>query len=478
MRNNKRTRIAQLTRYFLAITSLIIPTVKAEQIISLQQVLNSASQHYPKILEAKQKLQQAKAERLSTEGAFDIKLKQKAQVRTSGFYDGAYTNQSIVKPLRQANAKVFVEYRLSEGDFPVYEDQFVTQDRGEFGVGVSFSLLQNRDIDASRVAVANADLDLSMQAFNQQAVLNDVLFSASLAYMEWLSAMQQLDVYRQLLNNAKTRQTALEKRIKLGFSAKIDLLDNEQNVLKRQALVLKAENDLRMRTAALSLYWRDSSGKPKMVSSEQPTMPNTVAETALDNVTQLITHAITSHPDIQYVDNQILQHKNNRKLFENALLPKVDVVMKASRDFGSGSQTREGFETYVGLEFSMPLEQRKSKGKLNKTQAKLRELGYLRQRLIEELKLVLHQAKMKYTNAQAQATISLRRSDIATQLMQQEQERFNQGDSDIFKLNLREEDTAEAKIDAITAELQQILTHIELLGQAYKIDDLLPSFKN
>jgi outer membrane protein TolC len=326
------------------------------------------------------------------------------------------------------------------------------------------------------VAVANADLDLSMQAFNQQAVLNDVLFSASLAYMEWLSAMQQLDVYRQLLNNAKARQTALEKRIKLGFSAKIDLLDNEQNVLKRQALVLKAENDLRMRTAALSLYWRDASGKPKMVSSEQPTMPNTVAETALDNVTQLITHAITSHPDIQYVDNQILQHKNNRKLFENALLPKVDVVMKASRDFGSGSQTREGFETYVGLEFSMPLEQRKSKGKLNKTQAKLRELGYLRQRLIEELKLVLHQAKMKYTNAQAQATISLRRSDIATQLMQQEQERFNQGDSDIFKLNLREEDTAEAKIDAITAELQQILTRIELLGQAYKIDDLLPSF--
>jgi outer membrane protein TolC len=111
--------------------------------------------------------------------------------------------------------------------------------------------------------------------------------------MEWHSAMQQLDVYRQLLNNAKTRQTALERRIKLGFSAKIDLLDNEQNVLKRQALVLKAENDLRMRTAALSLYWRDASGKPKMVSSEQPTMPNTVAETALDNVTQLITHAIT-----------------------------------------------------------------------------------------------------------------------------------------------------------------------------------------
>lgn len=461
----------------MAITSLNLPMAKAEQIISLQQVLSSASQHYPKILEAKQKLQQAKAERLSTEGAFDIKFKQKAQVRTSGFYDGAYTNQSIVKPLRQANAKVFAEYRLSEGDFPIYEDQFITQDRGEIGVGVSFSLLQNRDIDANRVAISNADLGLTLQTFKQQAVLNDVLFSASLAYMEWLSAMQQLDVYKQLLDNAKTRQAGIEERIKLGFSAKIDLLDNEQNVLKREALVLKAENDVRMRAAALSLYWRDASGKPKMVLSEQPTMPNAVAETALDNVTQLITHAIASHPDIQYVDNQILQHKNNRKLFENELLPKVDVVMKASRDFGSGSQTREGFETYVGLEFSMPLEQRKSRGKLNKTQAKLKELSYLRQRLIEELGLVLQQSKMKYTNARAQAAITLRRSDIAIELMQQEQERFNQGDSDIFKLNLREEDTAEARIDAITAELQQVLTSIEMLGQAYKIDDLLPSFR-
>ncbi|MFK8020740.1 MAG: TolC family protein [Pseudomonadales bacterium] len=448
--------------------------VNAKQVVSLQQVLGSASERYPKILEAKEKLRQAQAVRLAAEGAFDIELTQNTRVRTSGYYDGAYANQKIIKPLANANAKVFAEYRLSTGEFPVYEDEFVTLDRGEVSLGLSFSLLRNREIDPYRLAIANADLDISMETFRQQAVLNNVLFDAAIAYMEWLNAFEQLTVFQQLFENARERQTAINNRVKLGLSARIDLLDNEQNLLKRKAAVLKAQNELDLRGIALSLYWRDNSGKPLPIGpSLRPSLPRELSNSAIADMDQLVSDAIALHPDIRYVDNLIKKTKNNRQLYENELLPTVDIHLKAGHDLGDGSNTREGLESYAGIEFSMPLGQSRAKGKRNQANAKLKELGYLHQRLTENLSGLLQQAKAKYVNAKAQARITSRRSDIAQKLLEQEQQRFTQGASDVFLINIREENTSEARIDAITAELQGVMAGIELLGGAYQMNKML-----
>jgi len=446
--------------------------------LHLQDVLHSASAHYPKILEAKQKLQQANASRLSAEGAFDVLVTQETRKRTSGFYDGFYANQKIIKPLREANAKMFAEYRLSDGTFPVYEDQFATLDQGEIAVGVSFSLLRNRDIDAYRLALKNADLDITIQTFQQKAVLNHVLFNASLAYIEWLSATLQFEVYKQLLKNATTRQEAINKRIQLGYSAKIDLLDNEQNVLKREAILLKIKNEVDLRAMKLALYWRDDKGQPiKMAHDIKPVLPTTlfthIVSKVSPNIDNLIEEALRLHPDIQHVENTILKENNNQQLFKNELKPNADITIKLSQDAGDGSPTREGFESYIGFEFSMPLERRKAKGKIMKSSAKIRELQFVRQRLTEALQVTLNQSNIKFTNATEQASLTQKRASITQTLLAQELKRFEQGASDIFMLNLREKDMAEAKIDAITTDLSRLVAGIELLGKAYKMHSTL-----
>ncbi len=459
-----------------SMASLWVSNCFSNSTLNLHEVLDSARQHYPKIREAKLKLQQVHASRLSAEGAFDIKISQEMRKRTSGFYDGFYANQKIIKPLRYANAKVFAEYRISEGIFPVYEDQFVTLDRGELGVGVSFSLLRDREIDAYRLTLKNADLDILTETLKQNAVLNQVLFSASLAYIEWLSAVQQLSVYKQLLVNAKARQDAIYKRIKLGYSARIDLLDNEQNVLKREALLLKVKNEVAMRAMDLALYWRDDNGRPKKIPQDMtPALPAFILSEAFSNMDHMLTQALSAHPDIQYVENAILKENNKQLLFKNELKPNADMIMKLSQDAGDGSATREGFESYVGFEFSMPLERRKAKGKIIKSSAKIEELQFVRQRLSEALKVTLHQSKMKYVNASEQAKLTEKRAAITQTLLEQEKSRFNQGASDAFMLNLREKDMAEAKIDAITADLLRVAAGIELLGKAFKMPSILPN---
>lgn len=465
--------IKMVSKWFITCILLCATNLAFCDPISLQDVLASARESFPKILEAQQKVQQAQAEQLSAQGSFDTKLEQKSRVRTSGYYSGLFANQKIIKPLQNYNAKVFAEYRYADGEFPVYEDEYATLEGGEVSLGVSFSLLLDRDIDENRLALANTDLKRNRAKLRQQATENEVQFDAALAYLNWLNTNQQLVVYQSLLNTAEQRQSAIVQRVALGDSAEIELLDHQQNLLKRKAQVMKAENALEVSAIKLSMYWRDQQGRPQMPdkpqsSSSLPKLPAYIEE----NIDILVSEAVTRHPDINQVKNTLEQVNNESRLYENQLLPNVDLEIKVGHDLGAGSETRDGLESYVGLQFSMPLERRKAKGKLNKATAKIKELGYLQQRLIESLTGSLYQTHAKFNNAIAQASVSLQRSEIAQRLQQQEQQRFAQGASDVFLLNLREENSAEAKIEALTAELAYVLAGIELLGRAYQMDKL------
>ena len=457
----------------LVLCTMLSTPCSAQRTLSLHEVLESATQRFPKILEAEQKLEQAEARRYSASGAFDVEFQQQSRARTSGYYDGIYAKQKLIKPLAEGNAKVFLEYRLADGDFPVYEDELVTLDKGEVNLGLSFSLLRGREIDKYRLALTNADLDVGMEASRQQAVKNSVQFKAAMAYMEWLNAYQQLGVYRQLLATASARQAAISDRVKLGHAAEIELLDQQQNVVKREAMVLKAQNEMRLRAIDVSFYWRDEAGEPQVVTDNLlPHLPSSLPEHTDAGISALIDDAITRHPDIRQVEVMMAQMDNQRRLYQNELLPQVDVHMKASQDIGDGSETREGFESYVGLEFAMPLQRRSAKGKLSEVRAKIKQLSFLRQGLTESLRISLHQAKAKYVNAKAQAELAERRAELTQRLLQQEQQRFMEGDSDIFKLNLREQHMAEAQISAVTSELERMMASIALLGYAYQMDKL------
>ncbi|WP_158658040.1 TolC family protein [Agarilytica rhodophyticola] len=462
-----------VNRWFIILCLLLSVSSAHSQPISLENVLASTRSSFPKILEARQKLKQAEAAQLSAQGAFDTQLQQNSRVRTSGYYSGLYANQKIIKPLQNYNTKVFAEYRYADGEFPVYEDEYVTLEGGEFNFGVSFSLLRDRDIDEKRLELANTDLQRSMEKMRQQAVENDVQYDAALAYLNWLNTHQQLTVYQKLLTTAEERQSAIVKRVALGDSAEIELIDHQQNLLKRQGQVLKAQNALEIAAIKLSLYWRDNQGRPQR--PELPTknagIPNFPMDLR-DNIDMLVSDAIVRHPDINQVENKLEQVSNESRLYKNQLLPNVDLEVKVAHDLGAGSETRDGLESYIGLQFSMPLERRKAKGKLNKATAKIRELEFLRQRLIETLTGSLYQTHAKFINAIAQSDVSLQRSKIAQKLQVQEQKRFSEGASDIFLLNLREENSAEAEIEAITAELSHVLAGIELLGRAYQMDKL------
>ncbi len=99
-----------------------------EKPTELSDVLRSASEFYPSILAAQAGIQEQQAGILAANGAFDPRIDGSVYSRINGLYDSNYTGAGFYQDLSFMGAEVFSDYSVSNGNFPVYENQFVTSD--------------------------------------------------------------------------------------------------------------------------------------------------------------------------------------------------------------------------------------------------------------------------------------------------------------------------------------------------------------
>ena len=65
------------------------------------------------------------------EGAFDLVFEADGFSRVDGFYDGNVIAGTARQPLRGLGAELYSGYQLSNGTFPIYEDQYYTNTGGK-----------------------------------------------------------------------------------------------------------------------------------------------------------------------------------------------------------------------------------------------------------------------------------------------------------------------------------------------------------
>ena len=439
-------KVSQLSVVFL-LALVYWGSASAEQSLLLKDVLQSSVQHFPKINAELAKKTAQEAAVLRAEGAFDPKVKQESLFWASGFYDGAQIDTKVEKPLRNYNARIAGGYRISDGSFPIYQDELITRSGGEFNLEFWFSALRNRDIDDRRVNLRNQILSLTEADFRVLLTQMKVQLQATRAYWQWLGSGKRLTIYQSLLDLAKKRQTALEEQNRLGEVADILLVENERNILTRQSLVRAAQRDFRNAAVAMSLYYRDQSGKPKLADVNQliDDFPN-VDVAILEQVNQDLMFARDNQVEIAILNQQIKQQKNLEDLAENSLLPQVDVGVKAARDIGTGSRTLFGNDLILQMSVEVPLATRQQRGQISGIRAKLDELEFDKQLIREKFETEVNklvevlEADIEFTD------LTSRELSLAAELEEAEKVRFSEGASDFFLINLREQQTADARV--------------------------------
>ena len=422
----------------------------AEKKLSHQEVIASANKNYPQILSYYEKVSASEGSALASLGFFDIKLKQSYSDKSRGFYDGKITDTSLEKELGFMGAKVYGGYRKSFGSFADYEGGSRTNDGGEYRAGARFSLLKDSSIDQNRLSVILANLGVKESQIQLETIKKEIERDATKAYWKWISSAKIFHIYEDLYQLSLKRQTQLEEKLKKGDVAEIIVAENKKNILRRKSTLAKARQDFENSAIYLSLFWRGENGAPIVPKQDQVAEINfALHEIENSQIVRDLETALSNRPELQILKIQKEQNSSRLKYSENLFKPQLDVDVGASKDLGNGPASRSQANNYVGLDFSIPLQQREARGKTAEYESKLKSLKYEQQLLEEKIRAELEQIKIQISSIVEMHHNLAEEAKLADLLEYSEREKFKHGASNFFLVNLREQDTAASKAAVI-----------------------------
>lgn len=420
------------------------------------EVLAASEQHFPSILKALAQRQAAVGRVTESLGAFDLVFNADGFDRVDGFYDGTVLGGKAVKPLRPLGAQLYGEYSISNGDFPIYEDEYFTNNGGTAKLGLLFSLLRNRDIDQRRfgemdaqLALEQADLDVLLTKVGvQQRALN--------AYWTWVAEGRQLAVYENLLAIALEREKGLRREVDSGRRAEIFLTENKQNITRRRTLATTARRDFRVAANNLAFYLRGDDGEPlEPRAARLPTEEHLSSLAPATLPTSIDVDAVIGRrPELQILRTSAERAMRKLALSENQLQPRLDLNVELAEGFGSlgeGGASRDGTDAVVGFTFSVPLERRQARGRITQARAELESLRQEQRRLEDQVEIELRNILLELEVARDLMALADQDVELSETMRQAELRRFEQGASDFFLVNIREETAANARIGFFTA---------------------------
>ena len=425
------------------------------------EVLASSEIHFPRILQSLAQRSAAEGDALAALGAFDLVFGADGFSRVSGFWDGSVVTGMASQRFRNNGGGVYAGYRLSDGEFPIYEDQYFTNSGGELTVGVLFSLLRDRQIDSDRFGIR--DTELTVLEADQDVLLTKIGVQrrAIGAYWQWVTMGRKLAVYRNLLEIAELRESGLEEQVRRGARAEIFLVENSQNLVRRRSLVAAAERDFEVAANDLAFFYRDGDGLPRLPGADRlPPFDNERLTVPPRMEMAAATDALLKRPELARLRATIQRVQNRLSLAENALKPRLDLNVEVDHDFGGvaeGGISRDSTDTKVGFTFSVPLQMRSGRGQVYAAES---ELGALRleQRLLQdEIEIEVRNILASLNGAERLLMLASEQVGLARRMEEAEQRRFDSGASDFFLVNIREETAANAEIEFHRARLDREL---------------------
>ncbi|GGY56999.1 TolC family protein [Parvularcula lutaonensis] len=458
-------------RLVLFLSLLLGPSLAQEPLLPYM-VSQSARTHYPAVLAAEAERRSAEGSLLSARGSFDTRVESEARARLEGFYSGDILTTTVKRPLGPLGAEVYGGYRISDGDFPTYEDYYFTNRAGEGKIGILFSLLRDRSIDARRFGVAQAELGLELAELDLLLTRINVQREALIAYWRWVAAGRELAAYRSLLTLAEERDRALRREVASGARAEIFLTENAQNLTRRRELVRQAERDLALAANRLSLFLRSDDGTPIIPDPDRlpESFPLTPAVPSADAYATL-----AMRPELRALALERDLAENERRLARNDLQPRLDARIEALNDFGDigpGGASRDPAELVAGVTLSVPIGRREARGRLRSAEAEIEALEQQRRLLRDRIEQELSDIIITLNTARDVLALSRQEVEQASIMARSENELFRGGASDIFRINLREEALADSRVRLARAEFALASADVTYRAAVLDIDSL------
>ena len=445
---------------FFALSVLLSSSAWANP-LALDAVYQSLEQSYPLILGSQQDIEKSLGDNLSAKGGFDPILKSYTQNIASGYYKSTYYDISLEQPIPIWGTRLITGFKKGTGNIAVYDSRNRTFDQGEWRAGIEIPLLKGGWTDERRTRIQASELNIQNSKQNLASKQLETRREAAKKYWDWVAAGRKLSVAKELLEIAITRDHAILTRVQHGDAPKIDYTDNQRAVLQRRAALVGAHRSLQKASLELSLYYRDSEGRPILPTEDllPQTFPKPEIKKLLQHPSTEIDSLTARYPDTRITQIQLNQLELDQKLSQNQILPKLDFGLTYARDFGANPGTaliqpsNYPTELRVYVNFEVPLLLRSARGKLAAVHAQQEKTSLIRDLTRDRLKTQILDSAQAITAALSRIELIRQEVDLSLKLEAAERRRFISGDSSLLIVNIREQATRDAmnkEIDALS----------------------------
>ncbi|MHB0756321.1 TolC family protein [Polaribacter sp. M15] len=426
---------------------------KVTSVMTLSEYLGYVKTYHPIVKQANLVINNSEAKLLKARGAFDPKIEvdfDKKQFKEKEYYNklnGAFKIPTYYGLEFKAN------FENNSGEFLSPEANVPTD--GLYAAGVSASLLKGLLINKRMAALKQAKFFVNQAREDQQILVNDILYNASLSYFNWLKTYNEKLVYDDFLENAVIRFSNTKRAFEEGDKAAIDTLEAGITLKTRRLNLEKARIKLVKASLELSNFlWLNDNTPVELKDNIIPdvsTLQNidTTFNIALFNDANF---DINSHPKIRSLEYKIKSLNIDRKLKMNNLLPKLDVQYNFLTQTPRQSNSLIVDNYKAGINFKLPIFLRKERGDLKLAKIKLQDAKLENETAKVTIKNKLNAVQQELESFIVQSNYITTIVDDYGTLLKAEERKFFLGESSLFLVNYRESKLIETKLKAIDVE--------------------------
>jgi outer membrane protein TolC len=157
------------------------------------------------------------------------------------------------------------------------------------------------------------------------------------------------------------------------------------------------------------------------------------------------------HPEIERQNSLLEQARLDTRLAENQFLPKLDLAFNLSQDLGNPNYALSKAKNEAGILFEFPIPSRSAAARTSQMRAMTLKQDAQISISRKRVENAVTDAQVAFRLAGDRARISSEELDLAKKLVDMENKRFLNGDSNLLLLNLREQNYSEAELRKVEA---------------------------
>ncbi len=309
-------------------------------------------------------------------------------------------------------------------------------------LSLSIPLVQNLFTDKKRTQLKQAKVFRESTNFERTAMMNELIADATAAYWLWSASYQKYLLNSTAMDLARQRHQMIIQSALLGDRPMIDTTESVTQLQYREVAKQQAYTDWLQATFNLSNFCWNASQSPVMIdTSVVAELPNSQISNWKIVLDEQLS-GLSSQPDLNIYRLKIKSLDYERKLKMELLKPQLNAnyyLLGNGTNFSPSATSNVFTERYkFGVNFQLPLLFAQSRNEYKLAKYKLQEAT-----LAYELKQQTVANKIKsywydFENYRSQLSTVAKITTNNKLLLEAEQERFFNGESNVFLINSRE----------------------------------------